>query len=270
MSDFKHFFGVAPADQNALDLFAGEWSSRPPAARPELKAGETPLFDDPRIAWAHHRLIEMGLDGGFAGRTVLELGPLEGGHSYLIDRLGAASVTAIEANARAYLKCLIAKEILGMPRVRFLLGDCLEHLRHGDARYDIGIACGILYHLTNPVELLDLLGQRCDALFLWTVYYDPEFVARNPVPGAKFSEALEMEHAGFDHTVHRFNYGPSLDWKGFCGGADVYSYWMEKDSIVAALEKFGFTSIRTEQHPNVHGSALMLAARKHAAPPRGI
>ena len=71
-----------------------------------------------------------------------------------------------------------------------------------------------------------------------------------------------MEHAGFKHTVHRFNYGPSLDWKGFCGGGDVYSYWMEKHEIIGALEHFGFKDFRTEQHPNVHGSALMLAARK--------
>ena len=193
MSDFKHYFGVEPSDQNALDLFAGEWSSQPPRNRPELKAGVTPLFDDPRISWAHHRLIDMGLEGGVAGRDVLELGPLEGGHSYLLDRLGAKSITAVEANARAYLKCLIAKETFGMPRVRFLLGDCLMHLRTPEQRYDIGVACGILYHLTNPVELLELLAARCEALFLWTVFYDPEFVAMNPVPGAKFSEALQLE-----------------------------------------------------------------------------
>ncbi len=262
MSDFKHFFGVAPTDQNALDIFSGEWSSQPPAGRPELKAGATPLFDDPRITWAHHRFMEMGVEQGFAQRDVLELGPLEGGHTYLIDRLEVKSVTAIEANSRAYLKCLIAKEIFGMPRARFLLGDCVEYLRTTDRHFDIGIACGILYHLTNPVQMLELLSQRCDALYLWTVFYDPEFVAKNPVPGAKFSEALAMEHAGFKHTVHRFNYGPSLDWKGFCGGGEVFSYWMEKAEIIGALERFGFTDFRTEVHPNVHGSALMVAARK--------
>jgi SAM-dependent methyltransferase len=262
MSDFKHFFGSAPSDQNALDLFAGEWSSQPPSNRPDLRAGVTPLFDDPRIAWAHHRLMEMGVTGGFTGRHVLELGPLEGGHTYLIDRLEAASVTAVEANARAYLKCLIAKETFGMPRARFLLGDGLEYLRQGDRHFDVGVACGVLYHLTNPVELLELLARRCDAVFLWTVFYDPEFVAANPVPGAKFSEAIAMETAGFRHTVHRFNYGPSLDWKGFCGGGDVYSYWMEKAEILEALRHFGFADFRTEQHPNVHGSALLVAARK--------
>ncbi len=262
MSDFKPGFGRAPSDQHAFDLFAGEWSSQPPASRPDLKAGVTPLFDDPRIAWANDRFREMGLEGGFAGRDVLELGPLEGGHTYLIDRLGATTVTAIEANPRAYLKCLVAKETLGMPHAKFLFGDALLHLRESERRYDIGVACGILYHLTNPVELLELLAQRCDALFLWTVFYDPEFVAANPVPGAKFSEALAMEHAGYPHTLHRFNYGPSLDWKGFCGGGDVFSYWMEKAEIIGALERFGFRHIRSEQQPNVHGSALMLAARK--------
>jgi hypothetical protein len=262
MSDFKSFFGIAPSDQNALDLFAGEWSSQPPSSRPELKAGVTPLFDDPRITWAHHRLTEMGFAGGLTGRDVLELGPLEGGHTYAIDRLDAKSVTAVEANPRAYLKCLVSKETFGMPRARFLLGDCLAFLRETDRQFDVGIACGILYHMTNPVELLELLSRRCSALFLWTVFYDPEFVAQNPVPGAKFSEALQLEHAGFSHTVHRFNYGPSLDWKGFCGGGDVYSYWMEKSEILAALERFGFTDFRVEQQPNIHGSALMVAARK--------
>ena len=94
MSDFKHYFGLPPSDQNALDVFAGEWSSSPPASRPELKAGATPLFDDPRIQWTHDRFNEMGLAGGFTGRDVLELGPLEGAHTYLIDKLGATRVTA--------------------------------------------------------------------------------------------------------------------------------------------------------------------------------
>ena len=135
-TDFKHFFGAVPTDQNALDLFAGEWSSSPPASRPELKAGATPLFDDPRMQWAHDRFNEMGLTDGFAGRDVLELGPLEGAHTYLIDKLGATSVTAVEANARAYLKCLIAKEVFGMPHSRFLLGDVLSFLNTTERTYD--------------------------------------------------------------------------------------------------------------------------------------
>jgi hypothetical protein len=94
------------------------------------------------------------------------------------------------------------------------------------------------------------------------VFYDPAFVAKNPVPGAKFSDQVRMEHAGLPHTVHRFNYGAALDWKGFCGGGEQFSYWMEKPDILAALELFGFDRIRYEEEANVHGSALMLAAVK--------
>ena len=260
--DFKNFFGVAPSDQNALDVFAGEWSSSPPAARGELKAGATPLFDDPRIQWAQDCFLEMGIANGFTGRDVLELGPLEGGHTFLLDRFCAKSVTAVEASTRAYLKCLIAKETFGMPRARFLLGDCLEYLRATDRTFDIGVACGVLYHQTNPVELIELLTKRCGAIFLWTVFYDPEFIAKLPEPDKRFSPAVPMEHAGFKHSVHRFNYGASLDWKGFCGGGEVYSYWMEKPEILGAFERFGFGDFRMAVQPNVHGSALLLTARK--------
>ena len=276
MSDFNHFFDLPPSDQNALDLFAGEWSSQPPSTHSQLKAGSTPLFDDSRIHWAHKHLIAMGLVDGFTDRDVLELGPLEAGHTYVLDRLEARSITAVEANGRAYLKCLVAKEIFGIPRAHFLLGDCLEYLRSTNRHYDIGVACGILYHMTNPVELLELLARRCDALFLWTVFYDPDFVAKHPGPAAKFSEAVSMEHAGFKYTVHRYNYGTSsLDSKArqflskwaatgvaFTGGGDTYSYWMEEPAILAALRRFGFTDVETEEQPNVHGAALMLTARK--------
>jgi hypothetical protein len=37
---------------------------------------------------------------------------------------------------------------------------------------------------------------------------------------------------------------------------------MEREQIIGALRHFGFTEFRQEEHPNVHGSALMLVARK--------
>ena len=262
MSDFEDFFGVAPSDQNALDLFSGEWSSQPPPTRSDLQAGAVPLYEDPRISWAQEQLVDMGFAGGFTDRDVLELGPLEAGHTYLIDRLRARSITAVEANARSYMKCLVAKEVFGIERARFLLGDGLEYLRATDRRFDVGVAYGVLYHQTTPVELLEMLSRRCDALVLWTVYYDPDFVAEHPGPAAMFSETVELEHAGFEHTVHRWNYGPQLDSDAFSGGGESYSHWMEKPEILAALRHFGLTDIRTEEESNAFGPALLLAGRR--------
>ncbi|WP_207954636.1 hypothetical protein [Saccharopolyspora elongata] len=66
----------APSPQNAVDVFAGEWSSQLPAPLQHVQAGPLPLFDDARVSWA----IECF--GGVAGSRVLEIGPLEGGHTY--------------------------------------------------------------------------------------------------------------------------------------------------------------------------------------------
>src|SRR5262245_33426009 len=113
---------AAPSPQNALDIFKGEWASLLPAPLSALRAGPLPLFDDPRIS----RFLSQ--IGGVAGKSVLELGPLEGGHSYMIDRAGASSIISVEANTRAFMKCLIVKELVGLPRVQFLCGDFVAYL----------------------------------------------------------------------------------------------------------------------------------------------
>ncbi|MEI2655533.1 MAG: class I SAM-dependent methyltransferase [Microthrixaceae bacterium] len=75
-----------------IDVFAGEWTSTLPAEA-DVQAGAVPLFADPRITW----LIDHV--GGVDGFRVLELGPLEGGHSAMLHQAGA-SVVAIESNTR--------------------------------------------------------------------------------------------------------------------------------------------------------------------------
>src|SRR3954447_24127366 len=87
----------APSAQNALDIFKGEWASRLPSPCADLCAGPLPLFADTRIS---RFLDEIG---GITGKTVLELGPLEGGHSYMLDRAGPSEIVSIEGNSRAYL-----------------------------------------------------------------------------------------------------------------------------------------------------------------------
>jgi hypothetical protein len=162
-----------PSDQTALDIFKEEWSSRFPDERPDLRAGESPLFEDGRVTWSLDQI------GGLDGKTVLELGPLEGGHTYQFDRAGAKKVTSIEANTRCYLKCLVAKEVLGMPAAHFLCGDFVEYLRANRDRYDFCFASGVLYHMKNPAEMIALAAKSADHLFLWTHYYDPEIVLKN-------------------------------------------------------------------------------------------
>ncbi len=251
---------TAPSPQNALDVFRAEWSSRLPQPFAALEAGKIPLFEDDRIRWLE------GECGGFAGKRILELGPLEAGHTYMLERGGAAEVVAVEANTRAFLKCLIVKELFGLSRSRFLCGDFVEYLRSEGSSFDVCVASGVLYHMREPAELIALLADRCrDWLLLWTHYYDPAVMVTRPDIAHKFPRSTTAETRGFRHSLHRYEYGGSLDWKGFCGGSARYSNWMEREDIPSCLEYFGFGDVRTRVEPNhPNGPAFSLLARRRS------
>jgi len=238
----------SPSDQNALDIFKGEWSSQLPRAWQTLRAGTIPVFEDPRILWAAEQLE------GFRGERILELGPLEAAHTYMLESLGAESIVAIEANKRAYLKCLIVREILNLKRSRFLLGDFVSFLRENDVPFDVCLASGVLYHMVNPAELICLICKASRKIILWTHFYDKLIIKAKANLACRFSGSVRGSYNGFDYTLHKYTYGEALEWAGFCGGNRSYSYWMSRDEILACLEFFGFRDLRIglEQadHPN--------------------
>jgi len=253
-----HYVSAAPSEQNALDIFAGEWASRFPPPYSNLVAGGIPLFQDSRIAWALEQL------GGCQGQNVLELGPLEGGHSYLLETHGAATITAIEANTAAFLKCLIAKEILGLKRVRFLCGDFIQYLAQNEEHFDLVLAAGVLYHMGEPFSLLRLLAERTNRTYIWTHYYDEQIIQGNPNLRPKFTKQVSSSAGGFRCTMYRQSYLNSLQSPGFCGGSAEFSYWLTREDILKALARYGFHDVRIahEQTDHPHGPCFSLVAMK--------
>lgn len=263
MEILDQYTASAPSIQNTIDIFKGEWSSKLPADLGELQAGEAGLFEDGRIYWAAEQL------GGFQGKTVLELGPLEAGHTYVMEQLGASSITAVEANSRAYLKCLLVKEILGMDRSHFVYGDCIEFLQANQQPFEICVASGILYHMRNPAQLIALLAKTCNQLFVWTHYYDSEVITNNSDLQPRFSQDEHLDCEGFHHQLYRQEYQTALGWGGFCGGSATYSRWMNRDDILACCRHFGFQDIRISfDHPNhPNGPCFAFVASKKGTVP---
>jgi hypothetical protein len=257
MTILDQYVKSVPHPQNALDIFKGEWSSKLPAPYDEL-TGKIPLFEDARIIWAEEQL------GGFKECDILELGPLEGGHSYMLEKSGASSILSIEANTRAYIKCLITKEILKMKRAHFQLGDFISYLKQTQETYDVCIASGVLYHMQNPAELIYLISKVSQKVMIWTHYYDQEVIQKNSnLPKEKFSNTAEMsDYQGFKHALYRHNYHAALEWSGFCGGGDEFSMWMPKQDILSCLKHFGFNDLKiafdAPNHPN--GPSFCIAA----------
>ncbi len=256
MAEFPNHFREAPSPQHAFDLFKGEWFTRlPDACGWVASTGPARHCEDYRVHWAQEQL------GSFAGQRILELGPMEGGHAYMLEQMGAAEVIAIEANARAFLKCLVLKEAFGLTKVRFQLGDFLPYLRTTSDHYSVGFACGVLYHLPDPVELIALLALRCQSVFIWTHYYDPAFYAAHPDAAAYFQAPAPAVTAGFAHSRYRKSYGIANQQPGFCGG-DRDASWLTQADILGAFRHFGFRTVSVVEEKNPNGSAMLLAVTR--------
>lgn len=219
--------------------------------------GTAALFEDARIVWAEQEL------GSFNGANVLELGPLEGGHTYMMHERGAQSIISIEANSRAFLKCLCVKQLFDLHRASFLLGDFVAFLRENRKKYDFAMASGVLYHMQNPMEVLDLLCSASDRLFIWTHYYDEPIVTSNRAIAKKFAAPYVGSYQGFEYQASQQSYQTALGWAGFCGGPEEGSTWLARNSILDFLEVKGFkVSINFEQATHINGPAFALCARR--------
>ncbi len=245
-----------PSRQVELDLFKGEWAGALPGEFSHLTAGKLPLFNDSCLAWGLGRL------GPITGLDVLELGPLEGSHSYMLAQAGAKSITAVESNQRAFLKCLIVKNMLDIPQAHFLCGDFVKYMESKPPKVDLCVASGVLYHMTNPAQVIDLIAQVSDRVYLWTHYFDADTCRANRNFDAG-RDGVRTTHNGFAHTLHRHEYQSSLRSISFFGGTHSYSSWMSRDDILGCLRHFGFTEIEVAPDaPNPNGPAIGLVASK--------
>lgn len=253
-----------PTPQNIIDIFQGEWSSKLPDKYNLLtQPGTARLFEDSRVTWA------KDIWGGFVDKAVLELGPLEGGHTHMLLNLGATKVISIEANTRSFLKCLCIKEVLKLEGAEFKLGDFVLYLESCESKFDIIWASGVLYHMIEPIKLIDLISRHSDRVFIWTHYYDSDVCSNRTELIEKFGPLEKGCYEGFLYGYSVYSYKESLNWAGFCGGPRPTSKWLTRNSIIEALKHFGFQDIRIGldeiDHPN--GPAFAICASKGVSTP---
>ena len=254
--DEKHFENfltsytqLEPHEQNSFDLFRGSWSTKIIDVQ---DTGGFDGFNDERINWLLDEL------GGVQSKRILELGPLEGAHTYMLERAGG-DVLSIEGNHGAFLRCLIVKNFLGL-KSKFLLGD-FSNLDISRDNFDTVVASGVLYHMEDPIALLEKVSSKTDNLFIWTHYFEEDLerwssVAKREIKNGKWDidNPKIFEFDGLPVKTIRQHYGKAKKWSGFCGGSSSFSYWICKNDLLALIRKLGFANIRINfdkiDHPN--------------------
>lgn len=250
----QKFCSVYPKHQNAFDIFKDKWASKVPAKNDYFVTGSSPLFDaaDPRPLLCSQSLGSKL--SGLKGYSILELGPLEGGHSFQLEQLGA-KIVAIEGNTEAFLKCLIVKEALKL-NTNFFLGDFLVYLRESEEVYDIIFASGVLYHMSNPLELLYFISKRTKKVFIWTHYYDCNY--------SSYRKKVKVTYDNFFSNGYELDYKDTQKKGNFWGGLKKSALWLDKEGLLNNLTAMGFKNLTIHDddpyHPN--GPCITIAARK--------
>jgi SAM-dependent methyltransferase len=213
-----------------------------------------------RAPWITHFVIDGVESGGsfrafndgrvrqfferFPGvRTILELGSLEGGHTFELARHpDVERILALEARAFNIEKATFVRSLLGVPNVEFQQAN-LEHFQlAGLGHFDAIFCCGLLYHLPQPWKLIAQAPQVASHLYLWT-HYASEDEANVEIDGLRGCEHIE---GGPDEPL---------------SGLSPKSVWLTLPSLLEVLKRSGYGKIDIlEKARNPNGPALSLAA----------
>ena len=203
----------------------------------QVYGGSFDAAGDPRLKW-----FQECFPGA---RNILELGSLEGGHSFALAALPHVNqVVAVEARADNLKRARFIQGLLKQPKVSFVQGNLerLELARLGT--FDVVYCSGLLYHLPQPWKLVEQMSRVARGAYIWTHYARPEEakVIRQGYRGRLYREWYFL----FDAL----------------SGMSASSFWPTRDDLLRMLGDYGYTEVKVveENHQHKHGPSITLAA----------
>jgi hypothetical protein len=178
--------------------------------------------------------------------TILELGALEGAHTFIMaQRPGIKRVVALEGREANLCKARFVQDLLQIRNIEFAQAN-LEHSDLGAfGKFDAVFCCGLLYHLPEPWKLIEQCPAIAPVLFIWTQY-------------AAENEAHDVGR-GLRGKIH-VEGGPDEPLSGMSATAT----WLTLDSLRALLVASGYGSVEViDDNPgHANGPAVTIGARR--------
>lgn len=190
-----------------------------------------------------HRTIIVESIVPIAGRTFVDLGAATGYEARAIARRGAAMSVAVEGKDFLYENAREAAEVFGQPNHRVVKADVRRIDEYDLGPFDVTMCFGLLYHMTNPFNLLKRIAHITRDTLLLETHVAPspwaEHRLREKHRGALMSgtRQLYMDGALFEGRVcvHRANKARTT------GSLDEdWTFWLTQESLMKALTRAGF------------------------------
>jgi SAM-dependent methyltransferase len=176
-------------------------------------------------------------------RTILELGSLEGGHTFMLARHpGVERVLAIEGRLANIDRAKFIGSLFGVSNVEFKQANLEELQLPSLGRFDAIFCCGLLYHLPEPWKLISQTPLVAPSMFVWTVYAN-ENEANIQIDDLRGREYIE---GGVNEPL---------------SGLSPKSIWLTLPSLLELLKRSGYGNIEViEKQQNPNGPAVSLVA----------
>ncbi|MBB4198225.1 SAM-dependent methyltransferase [Rhodoblastus sphagnicola] len=190
---------------------------------------------------AAKRALNVIYNGDLEGRTIADVGCLEGGYTTEFARLGMEA-TGIEVRDSNFRNCLLVKSRTSLPNLHFLQRDALEIGQCGD--YDGLFVCGLLYHLDKPRKFLEDAAKVCKKFIIIDTHVAPRMhepaVDIFRLSDTSTNEGLKgrwfTEFDAAATAVDRDN----MKWSSFANNA---SFWIEKTALLQTMSELGFDMV---------------------------
>jgi hypothetical protein len=129
---------------------------------------------------------------------------------------------------------------------KILARHFIKALENWDQRYHLIVASGVLYHLKNPLHLVELTAKRTDAVYFWThVVTEESMPPSDPRRLVIASDFENHSFRGINVRAYRRTYASAQTDVTFCGGLSDEHRWLHRDDLLSAFKAVGFNGIRT-------------------------
>ena len=188
-------------------------------------------------------LVIEACGGSLEGRTVVDLGCLEGGFTLAFAERGAQLALGIEAREISIRRCELARGLLGLDNAEFVEADIKDELAKREA-FDVVFAAGILYHVSDPAAFLVTMREACSGVALIDTH-----IANPDVATHNCSEIVSRSSGERTYRGRMFpEYAPDVsdsekDDLLWAAWSDVDSFWPLEDDLVAMIHDAGFSSV---------------------------
>ena len=200
----------------------------------EAYGGQFDALSDPRVGFFFQ---------SFPGaKSVLELGSLEGGHTFALARR-TSRVVAIEGRDSNVKRAKFVQSLLGVDNIEFVEANLETTELSQFGTFDAVYCVGLLYHLPRPWELIQQIARVSSNVYLWTHYA---------------SEKEADERAGSYQGKWYAEHGATDPLSGL----SPKSFWPTLAGLRNMLVNCGFNDIRTieDDTKHIHGPCVTLSA----------